>query len=263
MVGVVPAAGHSRRLGLLPCSKELFPVGFVTDAEKGAARPKVVAEYLLDQLRLAGVRKAFLILRGGKWDIPAYLGDGRHLGIELAYIVIPGSSGPPDSVDRAYHFIKDEIVVFGFPDILLEPAGVFPPLLEKLDEGDCEAVLGLFPASHDCRAMDMVEYDSSGRVRAIILKPETTDLEFAWACAVWTPAFTKFLHEFMGSEEMKRQAGLGGGRQIDAQGDIPVGAVIRSAVGHGIPIRCVPFAQGSYLDIGTPDDLVRASRANR
>jgi dTDP-glucose pyrophosphorylase len=263
VVGVVPAAGRSRRLGLLPCSKELFPVGFVTDTESAKSRPKVVAEYLLDRFKAAGVTKAYLVIREAKWDIPAYFGDGRHIGMDLAYVVIPGSSGPPDSVDCAYPFIKEHIVAFGFPDILLEPVDIFGRLLGRLDDGRCEVVLGLFPATHDCRAMDMIEYDSRGRVQAVFLKPETTHLQFAWACAVWTPAFTRFLHDFLRSDDMKREAGLGGGRQIDAQGDIPVGAVIRAAVERGMPVECVPFSNGSYIDIGTPEDLVRALKAYR
>ena len=102
----MPAAGRSRRLGLLPCSKELFPIGIITDAETSKPRPKVAAEYLLDKLKSAGVTKTYVIIRDGKWDIPTYFGDGRRIGMDLAYVVISGSCGPPDSVDRAYSFIK-------------------------------------------------------------------------------------------------------------------------------------------------------------
>lgn len=259
VVGVVPAAGRSRRLGLLPCSKELFPIGIITDAETSKPRPKVAAEYLLDKLKSAGVTKTYVIIRDGKWDIPTYFGDGRRIGMDLAYVVISGSCGPPDSVDRAHSFIKEHIVAFGFPDILLEPADLFQQLLARLSEGRSEVVLGLFPAAHDCRAMDMIEYDSHGRVQAVVLKPEATHLQFAWACAVWTPEFTRFLHEFMRSDKNNFGADL----RIDAQGDVPVGAVFRSAVDSGMPVECVAFSNGSYIDIGTPADLVRATRTYR
>jgi len=259
VVGVVPAAGRSRRLGLLPCSKELFPIGIITDAETCKPRPKVAAEYLLDKLKSAGVTKTYLIIRDGKWDIPAYFGDGRRIGMDLAYVVISDSCGPPDSVDRAYPFIKEYIVAFGFPDILLEPPDLLQQLIARLNEGRSEVVLGLFPAAHDCRAMDMIEYDAHGRVQAVVLKPETTKLEYAWACAVWTPEFTRFLHEFMRTDKSNFGADL----RIDAQGDVPVGAVFRSAVESGMSVECVPFPNGSYIDIGTPADLVRATRSYR
>lgn len=259
VVGVVPAAGRSRRLGLLPCSKELFPVGTIMDAETCKPRPKVAAEYLLDNLKSAGVTKTYLIIRDGKWDIPAYFGDGRRIGMDLAYVVISGSSGPPDSVDRAYPFTKEHIVAFGFPDILLEPPDLFEQLIARLNAGRSDVVLGLFPAAHDCRAMDMIEYDAHGRVQAVVLKPEATQLQYAWACAVWTPEFSRFLHEFMRSEKNNSDPNL----RIDAQGDVPVGAVFRSAVNSGMLVECVPFSHGTYIDIGTPADLVRATRSYR
>ena len=107
--------------------------------------------------------------------------------------------------------------------------------------------------------MDMIEYDSLGRVQSVLLKPEATHLQFAWACAVWTPEFTRFLHEFMRSDKNNFGADL----RIDAQGDVPVGAVFRSAVDSGMPVECVPFSNGSYIDIGTPAALVRAIRSYR
>ena len=107
--------------------------------------------------------------------------------------------------------------------------------------------------------MDMIEYDAHGRVQAVVLKPETTELEYAWACAVWTPEFTRFLHEFMRSDKNN----FGPDLRIDAQGDVPVGAVFRSAVNSGMLVECVPFSHGSYIDIGTPADLVRATRNYR
>ncbi|MFO0774923.1 MAG: hypothetical protein U0172_09685 [Nitrospiraceae bacterium] len=263
VVAVLPAAGQSKRLGLLPCSKELFPVAFTTDGTTGRPRPKAVAEFLLDKLVRAGVTRGVLVIRSGKWDIPTYFGDGRAFGLDLTYVVIGGSSGPPDSVDRAFPHIQNQVVAFGFPDILLEPADVFSPMLAQLDTGQRDVVLGLFPAGHDCRAMDMVAYDEAGTVQSITLKPDTTTLHYAWACAVWTPAFTEYLHRFMRSEAMQRRAGLGGATRIDAGGDIPVGAVFKVAVDDGMRVGCIPFADGHYTDVGTPADLMRASTTFR
>lgn len=263
VVAVVPAAGQSKRLGLLPCSKELFPVAFAVEPATGRPRPKAVSEFLLEKLVRANVRRAYLVIRAGKWDIPNYFGDGRPFGVDLSYVVIAGSSGPPDSVDRAYPHIRNHVVAFGFPDILLEPSDVFSPMLSRLQDGEWDVVLGLFPAGHDCRAMDMVAFDERGSVQSITLKPETTTLEYAWACAVWTPTFTEFLHRFMRSDDLQRRAGLGGPTRIDAQGDIPVGAVFRVAVEEGLRVGAVPFADGRYLDVGTPGDLMRAATTFR
>jgi glucose-1-phosphate thymidylyltransferase len=254
LVGLVPAAGRGNRIAPLPCSKELYPIGFHKVDGADGLRPKVVSHYLLENMRIAGVRKAYFILRQGKWDIPAYWGDGHMLGIDLAYVVIDGSSGPPDTIDRANSFIKDKIVAFGFPDILFRPTDVFAKLLARLDRSGSEVVLGLFPA-HDNKAMDMVDIDAHLRVRAIHLKPRKTRLKYAWLCAVWTPAFTEFLHQFLHRVRSGQYAGLIGNRRIDATGDIPVGAVLRAAVETDLKVEGVTFPTGRYIDIGTPQAL--------
>ena len=222
-------------------------------------RPKVVSHYLLEKMRIAGVRKAFFILRQGKWDIPAYWGDGRMLGIDLAYVVIEGSSGPPDTIDRANSFIKEKIVAFGFPDILFRPTDVFAKLLARLDRSGGDVVLGLFPA-HDTKAMDMIDIDERLRVRAIQLKPRKTSLKYAWLCAVWTPTFTEFLHQFLNRIRRQRNTGLIGNRRIDPGGDIPVGAVLRAAVQAKLKVEGVTFPTGRYVDIGTPHALSSVPR---
>lgn len=259
VVALLPAAGQSRRLAPLPCSKELFPIGFYTIAGKKDPRPRVVSHYLLEQLREAGIRKGYIVIRHGKWDIPQYWGDGSMVGMDLAYIVIADSSGPPDTVDRANSFVKDRIVAFGFPDILFRPKDVFAKLLAQLDEREADVVLALFPA-HVSKAMDMVDIDAALRVRAIHLKPRTTRLRYAWLCAVWTPVFTEFLHQFLRRVKQGEKAGVFGNRRIDAQGDIPVGVVLKEAVKARLKVEGVIFPGGRYIDIGTPQALSKVRR---
>ncbi|UVT16957.1 MAG: dTDP-glucose pyrophosphorylase [Nitrospira sp.] len=258
-MAVVPAAGHSRRLAPLPCSKELLLVGIDKDRDGTERSPKVASHYLLECFREAGIQKSYIIIRKGKWDIPAYWGDGQKLDMDLAYVVIEGSSGPPDTVDRAYSFIKDKVVAFGFPDILFRPSDVFIKLLEHLNRRAADVVLALFPA-HDSKSMDMIDIDASLRVRAIHLKPGVTRLRYAWLCAVWTPAFTEFLHQFLRRVRKAQDSELIGNRRIDPQGDIPVGAVLRAAVKAKLRVEGVPFPTGRYLDIGTPQALSVAQR---
>lgn len=261
LVGLVPAAGSGNRIAPLPCSKELFPVGMQQDAQTCEPRVKVVGEYLLGKFRDAGIPLAFIILREGKWDIPAYFRDGKSVGLKLAYVVITDSCGPPDSLDRAYRFVADKVVAFGFPDILFTPDDVFIQLLRKQREEQADLVLGLLPA-HDHRLMDMVRVDDSGRVTELVLKPLKTDLHYAWVCAVWGPTFTQFLHDFMPSDEA-RQCRRQKENQIDPQGDLPVGAVIQAAICKGLRVDGVTFPTGTYIDIGTPDDLAKALKLYR
>ena len=259
VVAVLPAAGRSRRLAPLPCSKEILPVGLGPIPGCDGKRPKVVSHYLLECLQQAGVHKGYVVIRQGKWDIPAYWGDGGRLGMDLAYVVIEDSSGPPDTIDRAYPFVRDKIVAFGFPDIIFRPTDVFTKLLASLGRRSVDVVLGVFPA-HDSESMDMIDIDARGRVHALELKPRKTRLQYAWVCAVWTPVFTEFLHQFVHTLRRQPSARLVGNRRIDPGGDIPVGAVLRAAVQAKLHVEGVTFPAGRYLDIGTPQALAEASR---
>lgn len=58
VIGLLPAAGQATRIAPLPGSKELYPIGF-RSVEGGSLRPKVVCHYLLEKMRLAGIRKAY------------------------------------------------------------------------------------------------------------------------------------------------------------------------------------------------------------
>jgi glucose-1-phosphate thymidylyltransferase len=68
VIGVLPAGGKALRIAPLPCSKELFPVGFHAEGTELGLRPKVVGHFLLENMRLANIKKAYFILREGKWD---------------------------------------------------------------------------------------------------------------------------------------------------------------------------------------------------
>ena len=79
IVGLIPAGGQAKRLGALPCSKELYPIGF-RKAEQDGVLPKVACHYTLEKMRAAGITEIYIVLKEGKWDIPTYLGDGAIAG---------------------------------------------------------------------------------------------------------------------------------------------------------------------------------------
>jgi glucose-1-phosphate thymidylyltransferase len=259
VVGLVPAAGRAKRIAPLPCSKEIFPIGFRRDDE-GRIRPRVASHDLFAKFVRAGATRGYVILREGKWDIPGYFGDGRLVGLDLAYIVIGESIGPPDTLDRAYPFVSNDVVVFGFPDILFGPEDVFERLLGKLRDAEADVVLGLYPTA-DTIAMDMVGIDDQGLVHSIQLKPQSTALRHAWVCAVWSPVFTEFMHRFVQQERAKHAADQAAYRDIDPQGDLPFGAVMKGALDAGLRMCGVVFSDGTYRDIGVPDNLVEALRS--
>ena len=257
VVGLVPAAGLAKRLQPFPCSKEVFPVGFVCDKSTGMPRPKVAAQYLLEKFSAAGIGTAYLIIREGKWDIPNYFRDGHFIKLSLAYLVIPGSLGPPDTIDRAYAFIEQKRVAFGFPDILFGPVDAFRQLIDAQARTGADVVLGLHRI-YDPSAWDMVDYEADGRVRAIVMKPALTSLTYGWCCAVWTPAFSVFLHRFLRAEETRRHLSDLTSRAKDPGGDLAMGVVLQAALKEGLSMQTVLFPHDTYIDIGTPDNLAKA-----
>jgi glucose-1-phosphate thymidylyltransferase len=252
LVGVIPAAGTGSRLGLLPCSKELMPVGFHEKEPSGRSQPKVVSHYLLEKMHQVDVSKVYMIIREGKWDIPAYFGDGRMLDLNIAYLMMNLPFGVPFTIDQAYPFIRNSIVLFGFPDILFEPGESFSGLLEKQEKTQADVVLGLFPCSQPYTA-DMVDFDNEGIIRNIEVKPTSTDLRYAWIIAVWTSKFTQFMHDFLRSTTEKLNF-----EDEDHGKELFLGDVFQAAKYSGLLLQTVIFRNGRYFDFGTSDDLKRA-----
>ncbi|MER2997772.1 nucleotidyltransferase family protein [Pontibacter populi] len=244
IVGIIPAAGLGSRLGQIPFSKELYPIGFKADGSS-----KVVSEYLLEMMREAGAEQVYFILRNGKWDIPGYFGDGSNYNLAFAYLLMNRPYGTPFSVDQAYSFVKDKTIAFGFPDIIVEPANVFTQLLEKQQETGATIVLGLFEVAHPHK-WDMVNADDAGNVKTILPKPENSNLTQAWCIAVWTPAFTAFMHQYL--QQIEEQFIVGELKELS------MGAVIQAAIDNGMIVQSVCFSGDSCLDVGTPEDLRKA-----
>ena len=261
IIALIPSAGQAIRITPLPCSKEIFPLGLAPIGEAGNVRPKVVCHYMLEKMRLAGAKKGFIILRHGKWDIPGYCGSGSFVDMDLAYLLVETSLGPPYSVDQAYPFVQHAQVVFGFPDILFQPDDVFVRLLEKRKMTGADVVLALFP-TRDFQQMDMVRTESDGKVTAMYLKPDGTDLCFAWVCAAWSASFTRFMHEYLQGASVRQSADPSPAVHVNVHdssiGEISVGHVLKAALQHGIHIQSVAFPTGSYIDIGTPEGLSKA-----
>lgn len=246
MIGLVPAAGEARRLGPLPCSKEILPVG-LEDTPSGP-RVRVACEALLDGFRRAGIGKALVLLRRGKWDVPSHLGDGRPYGLDLAYLVIDSTGSVPETLDRAWPFVGDADVALGFPDTLFEPRDAYVHLLERLwhGAGTPQVVLGCVPTDRSEKT-DMVDVDGDGHVRRIVVKERDTTLRYAWCVAVWRPGFSRFLHRYLAERPSAENAA-----------ELYPGHVIQAAIEGGLRVDAVTFPDGGFLDVGTPEDLRRA-----
>jgi len=254
VIGLIPCGGQATRISPLPFSKELYPIGFQPGWD-AKPRPKVVCHYLLEQMRQAGITKTYFVLRSGKWDIPAYFGDGTMVKMHLGYLLMGVSYGVPYTLDQAFPFVQQALVALGFPDILLQPDDLYERLIARQQRTQADVVLGLFPCDRPEKA-GMVDFDETGKVYRVIEKPTATNLRFMWGAAVWNSTFTYFLNQQLVAEEAKFiQEGSPKNRK-----EIPIGDIIQAAIAAGLRVEAEPFDRGTYLDIGTPDDLVKAVR---
>ncbi len=246
-IGLIPAAGKASRLSAIPCSKEIIPVGFTENS--GRHQVKSAASCLLESLSAAEADRTYIIARKGKWDIPQYYGAGSQFGYPLAYIFTEPTPGTHHTLDLAYPFVKDSIVLLGFPDILFKPINVFSRLLKKQQQSKADVVLGLFLATNPTGA-DMVELNDEGRLQNIVIKPDQTDLKYTWVIAVWSPVFSDFLNEFVNNKAKKYASRIGR--------EVFIGDVIQHALEYGLNIETVLFPNGKYIDIGTISGFKKA-----
>jgi glucose-1-phosphate thymidylyltransferase len=109
----------------------------------------------------------------------------------------------------------------------------------------------------------VVDVDDRGLVRGLYEKSDLTHLPFMWAIAVWTPAFTAFLHELVEDElkRIRRMRGCEAGAVRPAPyPELPIGDVIHAAIQSGMRVEAEIFRDGSCIDIGTPNNLLEAIR---
>lgn len=245
VIGLIPAAGRAKRLPMLPCSKEIYPIGTFKKVMEGQIiqYPKPIIAYLMERLSLAEVQKTIIITSKEKSDILRLLGDGKSFNMRLSYLVQEENNGMPYALNLAYPWVKDSIILFGMPDTVFFPENAFVALLEKYVSTKTDLTLGLFPTDKP-EKFGMVKFDDDNNFIYTIDKPSSTDLKYMWGIACWSNTFSSFMNEYINTNREPKE--------------LVLGTVIQAAQGAGLRVNVLPFADGAYFDIGTPDDLQRA-----
>jgi len=257
IIGLIPAGGQAKRLGKIPCSKEIYPLFRKNSDNEGRAEIRVISEYLINSYRIAGIYNIYFILRKGKWDIPAYYGDGRDFGVNISYLIMNLPYGTPFTLDQAYPFTKDKYIALGYPDILVEPAETYIKIKEKISETKADIVLGLFPIG-SYLSWDMVEFDGKGKVKNIIVKQERPDLKYGWTVAIWNPSFWEFMHGYI-----QNIISSGGDGRVIKEGQPPrelyPGDIFMEAIKAGLHLETVLLEKGRCMDIGNLENIGKSS----
>ena len=243
IVGLIPAAGTAQRLGELSQSKEILPVVFGSERAGVAAFAKPACHHVLEGFSSAGITRAMMVLRTGKWDIPASLAQNPVPGVDLSYIVIAESAGVPWTLDRAYAFVRGLDIVMGFPDILIRPTTLYRQMVEELRAGRSDVVLGVMPTRNPSK-VDVVEITDDGKVNCIRPKPDGLSTARAWIAAAWRPSFTEYIHEFLMDRPVRSAA----------ERELYLGDIIEASLTE-LDVCAVVCDEGQFIDIGTPEDL--------
>ena len=167
--GILLAGGSGTRLWpiTMGVSKQLLPI-----------YDKPMVYYPMSVLMLGGIREVAVITTPeDQGQFQRLLGDGSQWGMQLTYIVQPS----PDGLAQAYLLARDFLA--GAPSAMVLGDNIFfghglPELLAAADQSQTGgAVFGYRVA--DPERYGVVDFDRSGKVRAIIEKPEVPPSNFA------------------------------------------------------------------------------------
>lgn len=236
MIGLIPAAGKGVRLGL-PYPKELYPI-------IRNNRYKPVAQFVLDNLTIAGVQHVVFVINETKHQLVSYFGDGHRFGCHTSYVVQEqmddrGKSTSPGlahALDAAHHLTRGKTVFFGMADTIMQPRDVLARTYNEASSED-DVILALFATARPDK-FGMVCMDQVNRVVEIVDKPRQTDLREMWGCIIWRPKFTEFLHGCVNQEQMTDFA-----------------EIMNQAISAGFRFRGVHISGGTYIDLGNYEEI--------
>jgi len=244
-IGLIPAAGHATRLKMISGSKETYPIEI--DGNNGGKTSYPVCKCLLDTYSESGVTNVCVITRKEKKDIEKILSTGNEYGVSLDYLYCEDTYGPPYTLDEAYQFVKDRyFIALGFPDILIKPKSALKAIIQRQEETGADIVLALFETTTP-KKMDMIVFDAEGKIHDLDIKPNSTALKWTWALAVWSPEFSRYMHNCL--KKLFHEY------ETNKRTECHVGTVFQIALKDGIKFDHVFIHNGKMMDMGTPEDL--------
>lgn len=243
LVGLLPAAGRALRLGAIPCSKEIMPLGFRLEppADDKGWQAVTAIETHLRALQVAGATRVAIVISETKYDVVRYIGDGGRYGLRTAYLFQQQLRGMPHALELATPWIGDATTLFSMPDTLITPYNTMSQLVEYHQHVPADVTLGLFHTATPNK-FGMVRLDIMGRVVGFVDKPEKTDLHLMWGLGVWSSTFTRFMSRYLSQQSPERP-------------ECVLSDVFQSALESGLNVQGLLVDGAQYHDIGTPEDF--------
>jgi hypothetical protein len=92
----------------------------------------------------------------------------------------------------------------------------------------------------------MVKVGDDMRVLEIIDKPSKTDLTEMWGCILWRPRFTEYLHA-----------------RVCDEGISDFARIMNDAIAAGMKFRGIHMKDGTYIDLGTYEEIADLDKKYR
>jgi len=242
-IGVIPAAGNGKRLSSTFFPKELIPITYCNDSNSVTLdkniEHKVVSEFSMEYLRIAGVRIAYIIISDQKYSIVSYFKDGRDYGMNFSYIYQRRRNGLAHAIDCTYQFTREQNIVLVLPDTIIQPNLSLKNMLDYFSFQEADVILGVFST---LSPMDLcqVVYDENNNVIHLYDKYNSVKVFNTWGISAWKKKFSDFLHEYI---------------QRNEDAEIPLAEVFNMAISEGFRILAYPIPGASFIDIGTQKNL--------
>jgi glucose-1-phosphate thymidylyltransferase len=221
----------------------LFPITRAVSKQLLPVYDKPMVYYPLSTLMLAGIRDVLLI--STPQDIGSYerlLGDGSQWGMSIRYCVQPEPGGLAQAFLLGRNFIGADHVALALGDNIFYGRG-FQEMLQEAAGHECGATIFACVVK-DPQRYGVIEWDASGRPKAIAEKPARPKSDYAVTGLY-----------FYDNQVLDMAARL----RPSARGELEITEVNQAYLDRG-QLRVRILGRGfAWLDTGTPESLLQAA----
>ncbi len=245
LVGLIPAAGEGTRL---------YPFARAVPKEIYPLLGKPVIEHAVENLRMGGIHKIYLIVGYQKGALMDYLGDGSQFNVSIAYIYQLQRRGLGHAILQAKDWINTSFVTL-LGDSFVEPKSEVAQLIELHKTKKPLATILIFkvqdPSNYGIAKMNGIE-GHSGMIEALIEKPTPKEAEnylvgdvFHAICGfyVFEPKIFEYIEQ----------------TPPGAKNEIQITDALELAIQSGETVYG-HILNGRYLDIGKWDTVLQAEK---